>query len=271
MNPYLRIVRPVNCLISLMAVWVLAVVVLGQEIPREWFRVLLGSTAAAFVAAGGNVLNDYFDVEVDRVNHPDRPLVTGEITKGEAEIYALALFSAGMLFGFFTSLHAFIIVMVAEALLFLYEWRLKATGLPGNLTVSGLVGLLFLYGGAIFQRYDEIYVLALMAFLSNAGREIAKDVEDVEGDVDRRTLPRILGTGRASFVAAIFYLAAVALSPLPYLQGIFGLPYLLTVGVADAVFIYSTFLCPRDAGRAQRISKVAMVLGLIAFLAGGLT
>ncbi len=110
-----------------------------------------------------------------------------------------------------------------------------------------------------------------MAFLSNAGREIAKDVEDVEGDVDRRTLPRILGTGRASLVAAVFYLTAVALSPVPYLQGIFGFPYLLTVAVADAVFIYSAFLCPRDAGRAQRISKVAMVLGLIAFLAGGLT
>ncbi|TMK44026.1 MAG: hypothetical protein E6G55_11790, partial [Actinobacteria bacterium] len=113
-------------------------------------------------------------------------------------------------------------------------------------------------------------ILALLAFMATAGREVSKDIEDVEGDVDRVTLPRRLGVPKAARVATALFLAGVLLSFVPVVLGLFGWAYLAIVLSADGIFIYSGLYSARNPGRAQRTAKYGMIVALVAFLAGGL-
>ncbi len=156
-----------------------------------------------------------------------------------------------------------------------YEVQFKASGWSGNLLIGWLVGSLFLFGGFTVYGGQVRPVLiatslALLAGLSTVGREVVKDIEDVAGDVGRTTLPKRLGIPAAGRVAQAFLVAAVALSLLPFALGTLGVAYLAIVGVADAIFIYAALYSTRSPGRSERAMKVAMVVALVAFLAGGL-
>ena len=112
--------------------------------------------------------------------------------------------------------------------------------------------------------------LLLLAFLATLSREIIKDVQDVEGDADRRTLPKSIGIPRATALAAAMVVLAVALSPIPVVFGLLGQGYLYAVVAADAIFIYSITRF-KDPARASTLLKFAMGVGLVAFIAGGFT
>jgi geranylgeranylglycerol-phosphate geranylgeranyltransferase len=89
---------------------------------------------------------------------------------------------------------------------------------------------------------ERTYIIALLAFLAILGREIVKDIEDMEGDFDRQTLPKRIGARKAGGIASLSFLVAVALSPIPYFDGTFGIWYLAAVAFADAIFIYCSIV-----------------------------
>ncbi len=255
---------------SSLAVVLVGVIIQGYEIGNYWLATLLGSAVVFLVTAGGNALNDYFDREVDLINHPERPIPSGEITPRKAIFFGTLLFLLGIIISGLINLLTFIIAVLATALLLLYERNLKKLGFVGNVTVSALVGLLFIFGGAIYGKIPLVSVFAMMAFSSNLGREIVKDIEDMGGDVDRKTLPMKIGKKNAGITATIFFLIAVALSPLPYLFGYFDMYYLLAVTISDIIFIYSSIIHFKDPHRGQKSAKAAMALGLLAYLVGAL-
>ncbi len=229
--------------------------------------------AAALSTAGGNALNDLFDRETDKVNHPERPLVTGTVTVREAENFAAAVFLAAAALGILASFLCLAIVAVNLALMYVYEARLKRRGASGNVVIAYLVGSLFLFAGAAVFRSDpaplfRTGVLALLAFVTTTGREITKDIEDMAGDVDRRTLPQRIGAAGAGSVAAAALVAGVVLSIVPWYTGILGWAYGPVVLVADGMFIYAAFYSAANPARSQRVTKYAMVVALFAFLAG---
>jgi geranylgeranylglycerol-phosphate geranylgeranyltransferase len=151
-----------------------------------------------------------------------------------------------------------------------YEWLLKAEGLAGNLAISWLTGALFLFGGAAVDSLELAWILGALAFLATLGREIVKDIQDIEGDKgSRRTLPMRIGVKNAGIAGSAAFAAAVALSPLPYLLDLLSLWYVPVVLAADAIFIYCALIHFRDAGKGQKVAKLAMLIALIAFLAGG--
>jgi len=146
--------------------------------------------------------------------------------------------------------------------------------------VSWLTASLFLFGGAAARPEPgptvfpaPVLALAMLAFLSSVGREILKGIEDVKGDRDRRTVPRIAGVRTAGMIAAVWIGMAVALSPLPVFPlGIFPARYYLPVVLAaDAMFIYSVWVVFRKPSTATNAAKLAMLLALVAFLLGALT
>jgi geranylgeranylglycerol-phosphate geranylgeranyltransferase len=110
-----------------------------------------------------------------------------------------------------------------------------------------------------------------MAALATLGREIVKDIQDMEGDFDRVTLPKRIGRRNAGLVGSAAFLAAVALSFEPYLAGLFGLEYLAAVLLADAIFIYSSIVHFQNPKKGQTWAKYGMLVALIAFLIGGIT
>ena len=276
MAGYLRLARPLNCGMSAVGVGIAAVVAVGwagvQAIP---WTILLAAGAAALFTAGGNALNDYFDRDTDAVNHPDRPIPRGEMSADEALRFAALTFALSLALASLVGLLAVGIVVVNFVVMVAYEKTLKARGAGGNLLIAYLVGSLFVFGGAAAYRgdlaaLDRTLVLGLLAALTTAGREVAKDIEDLAGDVDRVTLPRRIGVRGAGAVAAAAFGAGVVLSIVPYVLQILGTVYLGVVLVADIIFMWSGAYSARNPGRAQRAAKYGMVVALAAFLLGGL-
>lgn len=194
-----QLCRPLNGLLGGVSAFIGAFLAGGVESVSVSGRVFIASTSVFLIISGANAINDFFDIEIDRVNRPLRPLPSGKIKRGEALLLSLLLFFSGTLLAFWIHLWDFFIALVASLLLFLYSLLLKRKGLAGNLVVSLLSGLVFLYGGLSIQQsssqiFDSSTVLLfpfLFAFLFHLGREVIKDVEDMAGDAreNARTLP----------------------------------------------------------------------------------
>jgi len=266
---YLELSRPLNCLIGGFAV------IIGSLVEGATFSylpsVIVASLAAFFITAGGNAINDYFDWRIDLVAHPERPVPSGRLSLSETSIFTLMSFFIGLGLAFFVNWICFLIVLINVFVLISYERVLKKRGFIGNLAISYLVGSLFLFGGASVGIIYNTIFLALLAFLSNLGREMIKDVEDLKGDQnERRTFPIIRGTERTLLFSSVFLLAAIIFSFYPWVQGIFGKEYFLIVLLADIAFLISIFTSFKNVKKAKNIVKLGMIIALISFLVGGI-
>lgn len=277
-HPVLRLVRAGNTVVSFAGTVVGGLVARGAGITWDagFFTVLLlAAFSTSFVTAGGNVLNDVLDRDSDRINHPGRPLVTGEISVASARALATGLFVAGIVVvGPVLLYRPWMAVILAAAVgsLLAYELRLKARGLSGNVLVAFLTAAVFLYGGAAAGPLLLVVPFSAMAFGATFSREVIKDMEDMGGDVERRTLPRTHGLPLAGSVARIGVAAAIVLSPIPLVsflpaRSIAGIIYLGLVLAADALFVVSVAWLPERLHREQTMSKGAMTIALLAFLA----
>lgn len=265
----LRLTRPGNALLSALAVWAGALASNAPILP-SW-PVALGMLAAVAFAAAGNVRNDLADVDVDRVAHPGRPLVTGAASPRAARTLSLVLYACSLLAALLVGLVPLALVAVALPLMEAYERALKARGFPGNLAIGLLASAPFLMGALAAGRVGPaVLALALLAALATVGREILKDIEDVRADEGRRrTLPLRVGPRGAAGVAAGFLVAAVLLSPLPWrLETVLAWTYLPAVGLADACFLAACAVGARSPARGQRLAKAGMTLALAAVLVG---
>lgn len=272
---YLRLARPLNCTLSAVGVVVAGVVAVGpRAIPDVWVSLVLAAAAAASFTAGGNALNDIYDRMTDFVNHPNRPIPSGALTPRDAGVFAALAFLVAVVLSAFVTPWNLAIAASNALLIYAYESDLKRKGIPGNLAIAYLVGSLFLFAGFAVRGDAQdplirVSVLAALAFLATVGREIAKDIEDMAGDVDRRTLPHRIGAARAGLVAATAFAAGVALSALPWTLQLLGIGYVAVVAVADGMFIYAGLHSATRPARSQRVAKYAMIVALAAFLAGG--
>lgn len=274
----MRILRPANTLVSFAGTLVGGLAARGTGLswdPAFALLLLLAATSTACVTAGGNVVNDLLDRDSDRVNHPDRPLVTGDMTPVGARRLAAALFVLSAVAMAPVALSHYLIPIIwllAVASLFAYELRFKAHGLSGNSLVAFLTGAVFLYGAAVTSHLLVVAPLAAMAFAATLSREIIKDMEDAAGDVGRRTLPQLHGMAVSSAAARVAVAVAIVLSPLPTLTVLgatsaAGIMYLGLVLATDALFVVSVAWLPERLHREQSLSKAAMTVALLAFLA----
>jgi geranylgeranylglycerol-phosphate geranylgeranyltransferase len=263
--------RPFNCAMTALGVAVGAYVQAGPAIGAQGANVALAALAGFAFAGAGNALNDYVDRDVDRAAHPERPLPSGRALPRDALRLQTLLFTLAAVAAALISTAAFLAVLLLMALMVGYEANLKARGLPGNLAIATLTGAPFVFGALAAGGVGApAMVLALLAVLATLGREIVKDVEDMAGDVGRRTLPMRIGAPRARRAAQLSLLAAVALSPLPLLTApALGAGY-ASVAAADGVLVASAARA-RDAHRSQQLAKLGMLLALVAFALGRFT
>ncbi len=277
-HPLLRLVRPGNTLVSFVGTLVGGLAARGAGLAGGLdfaFALVLAAISTACVTAGGNVLNDLGDQASDRVNHPDRPLVTGEVSTGTARTLLIGLFAVSALAILpIAPAHLWLPVILAAALgsLVAYERWFKARGLPGNALVAFLTAAVFLYGGAVTATPAVMVPFAGMAFMATLSREVIKDMEDVAGDVDRATLPRTHGLPTAGAVARLAVGTAIGLSLWPFAGFVgwasaAGIMYLALVLAADALFVVSVLWLPTRLHQEQTLSKGAMTVALVAFLA----
>jgi geranylgeranylglycerol-phosphate geranylgeranyltransferase len=244
---------------------------------------VLGFFGPLILGASTFAMNDYYDIEADaRGNRRDRPLVRGDITPRAARWVFLVGFPLGLVLSSAINTYCLLIAALFAALAVLYNIALKDTGLPGNLFIASTMGIPFVYGSVAVGGGLSlpIVTLTLIAFLSGTGREILKDVMDVEGDSVRnsRTLARARGLVFASRASVILFAAAICLSPLPFILESGesyhqNLKYLAPVVITDlllGVVIYRALILrsPEDAAPLRKLSLVALVIGLVGFLLG---
>lgn len=243
------------------------------------WRVPVASAVAFMFTAAGNSLNDYTDRKIDKVNHPMRPLPSERIEPTRALWVSGALFAGGLAPSAILGAEALLVATLNMVAMVVYDLRYKKSGLAGNLIIAYLVASLFLFGGLSVYRnqsavpaveaLERIATLFVLAFLATLGREIVKDIEDMEGDVDRRTVARMHGASTASLLAAAAFLGGVALSGLPFYLQVLSIQSLPIIALADAMFIYCALNSRRKPRLIGQASKYAMLVALVAFLVGG--
>ncbi len=269
--------RPVNCAMMGAAVIVSEIAMLGR-IPSP-LQMALGFAVGFLLTASAMIINDIVDLEIDRINAPERPLPSGLLSRRAAMWMAAATGALGIAASAPLSYYALAVAALTFASSYLYNTRGKQTGLLGNSMVAFCVAMPFLFGGIVVVGFIDLLVAVffLLAFLATIGREVTKGIADMEGDRTKtiRTVALSKGARFAAGVAALFYILPVLLTPFPYLYGGIGIAYAIVVIVVDAGFCFSavSILKSYDKQNALNVKTQArywMLLALLAFLLGGL-
>jgi len=268
-----EISRPVNVLIAILSIFV-AVVITGSVQPL--FKVISACISGGIIMAGSNTINDYFDLDIDRVNRPERPLVKGNLTPLQALTISWIEFGVGCLLALLINISAFVIVLVVSGIIILYSFKLKRMPLLGNLAVSFSTAMAFIYGGVAVDRIQETFIPAVLAFFFHFGREIIKDLQDREGDSQglAQTFPLVYGEIVALKTTTAIFLVLGIILPLPFLFDWYNGIYLLVtvVGIYPVLF-YVTFSMwknrsSKNLGFLSNLLKADMLVGLLAIYLG---
>lgn len=270
-SAFIGIARPHNAVVAGLTALIGYLIATGTLTPPS----LLLGVVVALITAGGNVINDVFDVEIDRINRPDRPIPAGEISLAGAKAYTVTLFAGGLALATLTTPLCFAIALANTVVLVAYAVRLKKTPFLGNVAVAYLTASVFLFGGAFagIEGLVRNLSLAAITFLATIAREVLKDAEDVDGDAagGAHTLPMVVGIRRAGVFAFACACGAVAVSLLPFGDW-WGLFYLACIMVVDFVILFGAFRglrcttpgCVRES-RATSILRAGMFAALAVF------
>lgn len=303
----MRLVRWSNLLFLAVLVWVMEkwVVVplldkaaFGEQLP--WFLLLLIGCAIVLIAAGGYVINDYFDVKIDRINRPDAVVVTRSVSKPAAMRLSLFLSGIGIACGIVAavllrSLTFGILFVLVPGLLWFYSSSYKRLFMIGNLIIALLAGLTPLMVGmanvALLQlRYEtilpyttlihDIYAwlggFALFAFLLTWIREIIKDLQDQMGDreLECHTMPVVWGEiWTKVFVTVLIVLTLAIIGhlwwhvlPFPISWTSLSTRYIalgIVVPILGSLGLLWSAKIPSDYKTCQQVIKFTMLLGML--------
>lgn len=274
----LRLLRIHNCLIAGVGVWLGGYL---SGLQGNEYKLLLASVAASLVCGAGNALNDYLDIEVDRINHPKRVLPSGRLDPYYAVVSMVVLNITAIGLSLIVNLWSLLVVLGAMGLLIIYNLRLKKMVLWGNLAVSFLSGATFIAGAVVNSpssvlEFPGPLVPAIFAFLFHFGRELIKDAADSKGDrgAQYRTLPSVISSRIVTVVLIVNYLILIALTTCPILWEWYNSIYKSIVIYAVDIpmlmlLIYLVF--SQNSKRlviSGHVLKVLMVFGLFAFILG---
>lgn len=304
MTPYLQIIRWKNLVFLALIQWLMQFAVVlplfqtfGFEMPKNNFLFWLLLLSTVLMTAGGYVINDYFDVKIDRINKPEKVIVGDALSPKSAMRFYQILTGAGTIIGLAVAFMAksftlgFIFV-VTPGLLWFYSTSYKRQFLIGNLTVSLLaslsifiVGILAVaqqkisYGDLLSETpipstiYGWIGGFAVFSFLLTWIREVIKDMEDIHGDseMECRTMPIKWGLNKTKlFLYALISLTIilmlyVVLEHINF-EGNFTFRYLLfgliLPLISLAIIIYQSNK-KEDFHKASTFSKFIMLIGVL--------
>jgi len=268
--------RPVNSIMVGFAV----IVGISVSAPNQLLSVptLLGFLTGFLISSYSMVVNDWYDLEVDRINSPDRPLASGRIHPKTAAVFAGIMLTIGLISSILIGLDTFIIASVFAAIAWIYNYQVKKQMLLGNMMVAASVAIPYIYGGATVGMIEDLllWFLALTSFLAATGREIIKTIADVNGDAARqvKSIARVYGSRIAAYAGAFFFLGAVASTVIPILVGEVGIVFTVLILIPDILFIYAAVRIIMDysklkALQIKKIALIGMIIGMVIFIIGG--
>jgi len=233
-------------------------------------KLIFAMIAVFFITSGSMALNDYFDRDIDKKAHPNRPIPSGKITPKQGLIFSIILFSIALIMSVFINMLCLIIAVLTIVLLILYETILKNQGIVGNMIVAFIVAISFIYGGASVGIPEMSLNFTLLAFFLMLGREILMDVTDMESDkLNRYTLPMRIGIRKATYIGCFSLSISGIFLFIPGLIGIFPEYYLILILPVQVILIYSIILPLiniENTGKTADLLLITIAMGLPVFL-----
>ncbi len=273
---HIKIMRPLNLIIGAFAVIITASILNKMDQTSVWFTALC---VVICYNGAANAINDYFDQETDRINRPNRPLISGDVKPKTAIILAIILFTIGTVLAITLPMTATIIaVAFALPLMVFYSIKFKGMPLVGNLIIAMILGLTFLFAGAALQDVKTMMIPALLAFGLTIVRELVKDIDDVEGDrnVNLKTFPIVAGTQKAWTLASVFAILIGVCAVIPYIMGKYNHWYIIFVLIGVEIplilTVFSTMRSPTiiTAKRIAQLLKFSTISGVFAVWLGSI-
>ena len=268
-------------------------------VPFNTREFVLFVLSVVLLAAGGNVINDYFDFELDKEFKPERPLATGAISLNSALYLHMALVFSSIGLGFYlgwinSNTHIVYVYVISAILLYLYSSFLKKIPLAGNVVIAGLSAFVFMllvifevnflnaiHANHLFETTPYAFAIIMMqmkfyagfAFLTSLARELVKDIEDHTGDEAYRINTFAVQYGDT----ATKWLVAVILMVLIGLLAYFIIDFYKAQAIKDALYLGIAVVLPalitlvliitaKEAKQYYRVSgliKLIMVLGIL--------
>ena len=280
-KPYLEIMRPVNCVMGGFTV-VIGLLIshtetsFGQFLhdPAHIFLVIGGFFIFFFTAGATNVINDYFDYPIDKINRPNRPLSRGAFTRKRALQFYIFLNVCALIIATIIGLTTInglwipAIVLFFEGVGFFYSRKWKAMGLPGNLVVgfASAVGLPFaaLFINPIQDVPPLVWHLFSTVAIFLIAREFVKGMQDVEGDsqFNIKTIASTRGLRTAAIFMSVFSIGAALWFTVLYLVFSLKWGFLLFIIVLDSFVVYANILLFSDVADAKKQKKASFCLKL---------
>lgn len=274
----LRLTRIEHSIMLVIAVLAAELVAGGGRLPDAYI-LALSLITPIFISMAAFAINDYFDIEVDRLNKKNRPLTEGAMAPQTA--LAITIFSivVGVGASYLINIYCLAIAAFFGLVSVLYSYKLKEVAVLGNAYVAFSMAIPFIFGSFVVvgSLGTGLALIFVMIFLSGMGREIQGTIRDYKGDMKARkasTLPKYIGILGSSIAAFALYIIAIVISVylfayVPPFSGnyLFGALILAT----DMILIYSGFghIMNRNQkfyGRSRNMTLAAMALALIAIL-----
>jgi geranylgeranylglycerol-phosphate geranylgeranyltransferase len=273
-SAYIKISRPINFLITIFSVIVASIICIEGNYSIT--KILLAAFSGGLIASAGNIINDYFDINIDRINRPQRVLPSGKLKLKEALFLYILLTILAFISSLLINGDAFLIACVASILLFLYSYRIKRILLLSNILVASLTGLTLIYGGIAVNNVRSAILPAFFAFLINFVREIVKDMEDVEGDKYEgiKTLPLVYGIAASKKIILVSTIVLILLTFYPFVLSLYRIEYFILVMIlVNPLLVYvikSIFEndSSKNLNKLSILLKLDMVFGLAAIYLG---
>ena len=288
--PFYKIIRPLNCILSGIALFVGVLIIDPDLFNKELTIILLGACCMIFVSAGGFVINDIFDIEIDKINKPERMLPSGRMSQKTAYFYTIFLFIIGVFLSIIalfikTDLSIGIIPPVLTIIgiisLIAYAKYLKKYGIFGNLLITLLSLVPIIITGYVINDLNRAFFPVFLGFLLMYTREIIKDIEDIRADLAASSnsffsLPAVIGLTPTVYLTRILLIFLIMSTFLPFTFHEFSFYASYSVGIfvilVDLLIIKILFELRETednlilkAKQAKKEMKYGIIFGLLAF------
>jgi len=271
MRNYLKLSRIGNVIITFLSVEV-GGILCGVDIEKSW-KIFLSAIAASLIIAGGNAVNDVFDIDTDRINQPNRPLPSGKLSTKQAKTFYFIVTITGIAASAMINVYSFLIAIIAATSVFMYSFKLKRSIFLGDFIVALTTGLTFIFAGASVRDFNDVYPAAIFAFLINLIREIIKDARDVDGDrqIGVKTFATKFGTTASTYISIFLTVLLFVMAFGAYDLGILPIQFLTVSGLTIfpiGVYIAYILISRRGFSEASYGYKLMIIFGLIALIVG---
>ena len=240
---YFTMIRPLNVLLSGCSVLVASYIINGINNQLTYIITIVVMCICAFA----NIINDLFDTETDKINNPKKYFINNAPKYELVMILLWLLIMPITLVHFYFSLNAILYFYFICLLTIIYTPYLKGIALIGNIIISYIVSSVFIITELVLLNsfINILFYPVLLTFILTLIRELAKDIDDLDGDTaaNIKTFPVVFGINYSIYLLSILTILLVIISLYPYYMKIYNFTYLILLVLLVQIPLIGCIFC----------------------------